>query len=72
MTELTLPETISAVNVTENNQLRELTLKAKILNELPEVAYKNFNNCKTVVEDDLLISFIKKIIKHCQRAKEIL
>ena len=69
MTELTLPETISAVNVTENNQLRELTLKAKILDELPEVAYKNLNNCKTVVEDDLLISFIKKNYKSLSEGK---
>ena len=69
MTELTLPETISAVNVTENNQLRELTLKAKIQNELSEVAYKNFNNCKTVVEDDLLISFIKKNYKTLSEGK---
>ena len=69
MTELIVPETISAVNVTENNQLRELTLKAEILDEMPEIAYNNLDDCKTVVKDDMLISFIKKNYKALSEGK---
>lgn len=70
MTELNVPETISTVNVTENNQLKELILKAEILDEMPEVVYKNLNNCKTVVKDDLLINFIEKNYKALSEGKE--
>lgn len=63
MTELTVPETVQKVNLTADNQLKILKLKAEILDEMPEISYQNMSGCKTIVKDDLLYPFIEKNYK---------
>lgn len=57
---LTVPEMVHRVVITQNNQLSELVLKAEIMDEIPEIAYKNLKNCNTVINDSLLKTYVEQ------------
>lgn len=56
---LTVPGTVNRVVLTENNNLSTLKLEAQIYDELPEITYRDLKDCKTILKDDLLLSFIE-------------
>ena len=66
---LTVPENVHKVILTANNNLSTLELKAKIYDELPEITYANLKNCKTVIKDDLLLTFIENNYKELSEGK---
>lgn len=57
---LRIPETVTKVNLSSNNEISTLYIEAAILDEMPEISYDNLKKCKTIVKDALLNSFIEK------------
>ena len=60
---LTVPENVGRVVITRNNQISEIRLKAEILDEMPEIAYKNLKNCNTIIKDELLNTYVEQNYK---------
>ncbi|MBU5481091.1 leucine-rich repeat domain-containing protein [Blautia sp. MSJ-19] len=60
MQTLTVPETVNKVLLTKENQISVLELRAEILDEMPQISYENLSNCKTVVKNDLLNTFMEQ------------
>ena len=57
-TSLTVPDSVEKVQISTDNQLEEITLEADTLDKMPDLTYKNLKNCKIIVKDDLLESFL--------------
>lgn len=58
--ELTVGKNITKVNLTADNQLQTLQIKAEKIDEFPEIPLDNLYNCKVVVEDQLLDTFLEQ------------
>lgn len=56
--EVIVPAYVTKINLSANSQFPILRLEAESLDEIPEIAYGNLNNCKIIVKDDLLDDFI--------------
>ena len=63
MEKLTVPETVTKVSLTSENNLKELYLNAGSMDLMPEITYQNLHNCKTIIDDALLNDFIEKNYK---------
>lgn len=57
-TSLTVQDSVEKVQISTDNQLEEITLEADTLDKMPALTYKNLKNCKIIVKDDLLESFL--------------
>lgn len=57
-TSLAVADNVKKVQVSTDNQLKEIRLKADSLDKMPTLTYKNLKNCKIIVSDDLLESFL--------------
>lgn len=57
---LTIPETVNRIVITQNNQISEIRLNAEILDEIPEIAYKNLKNCNTIIKNELLNTYVER------------
>lgn len=60
---LEIEESIDEVSINEMNQLSEIDLSDKSLDEIPQLEYSRLTNCKIVVPDDLLIPYIQQNYK---------
>lgn len=60
---LTIPETVNRAVITQNNQISEIRLNAEILDEMPEIAYKNLKNCNTIIKNELLNTYVEQNYK---------
>ena len=56
--EVIVPAYVTKINLAANSQFPILRLEAESLDEIPEIAYGNLNNCKIIVKDNLLDDFI--------------
>ena len=60
---LTVPENVNRVVITQKNQISEIKLNAEILDEIPEIAYKNLKNSNTVINENLLNTYAEQNCK---------
>lgn len=60
MEKLTVPETVTNVSLTSENNLEELRLEARTMELMPEISYQRLHDCKTIIDDALLEDFIEK------------
>ena len=63
MEKLTVPETVTKVSLTADNNLSELYLEARTLDLMPEISYQNLHGCKTIIDDNLLNAFLEQNYK---------
>lgn len=63
MLKMTVPETVTQVSLTSDNNLQELYLEARSLDLMPEISYQRLHNCKTVIDENLLNDFIERNYK---------
>ena len=60
---LEIEESIKEVSINKENQLSEIDLTDKSLEEIPQLEYSKLTNCKIVVPDNLLIPYIQQNYK---------
>lgn len=63
MEELTVPEKVTNISLTADNNIRELRLEARTMDLMPEISYQSLHDCKTIIDDALLEDFIEKNYK---------
>lgn len=57
--ELTVPDTITKVDLPSDNQISRINLQAETEEELPQLNYKNLKNCRLVVPESFLEDYLK-------------
>lgn len=53
-TTITIPDTVEKVQVEKNNRLKTITVNRKEDGTLPEISYANLNNCKIIMDEELV------------------
>lgn len=56
---LEIEDSVKRVRIEEKNQLSEIDLSTKTLEKMPTIDYSKLSNCKMIVPDDILISYIQ-------------
>lgn len=64
MKKIKINETVNKVCIDKDNHISEIDLSAKSFDQIPEIAYKNIKNCKIVVQDEALVSYIRENYKN--------
>lgn len=60
MENLDIPDGIESVNIRQNNHIKTIILRAEDEDHFPELDYSSLNNCKIIVDDELLDTYIIK------------
>lgn len=60
VTSLEIPDTLKRVEISYNNQISLLKLKADSVDEIPEITYQSLKNCRIVVTDEILDEFLEQ------------
>jgi len=57
---ITIPETVTKVSLSAQNQIRELYLDVENMDEMPDIMYSNLKDCTIYVQDGLLEAFVRQ------------
>ena len=57
---LTVPATITNINLNADNQISEIHIEAETLDAIPSISYKNINHCKLVVPESYMEEFLEE------------
>ena len=57
---LTIPATITNINLNADNQISEIHIEAKTLDSVPALSYANINHCKLVVPESYMEEFLEE------------
>lgn len=63
-TKLKVDKSVNKVTIEKRNQLKEIDLSELSKEQLKEIDYKKLNDCKIIVDDDNLVSFIQENYKN--------
>lgn len=57
-TRLSVPAHYTKVNISGENQIRQITFEAETEDQIPEIAYEKLSDCKFIIQDDLLNTYL--------------
>lgn len=72
MEELVIESDINKVNLTENNNLKNIHLKMKNIADFPDISYDYLNKCTIIVDSDVLEDFIMNNYEALARTQSII
>lgn len=55
-----IAESVDRVRIEDKNQLSEIDLSAKKIDQIPKVDYTKLKNCKIILNDDVMIPYIQQ------------